>query len=116
MDCRECSCDPTLKARWGCEEPTQYAVWATEEDEFYSCPLLWVTQIISDWYEEYAYYQEFTGAAPDINTLTQSWLDAMHAYKSYSSEFIELMHANKNQGSTDTGLSVLRQSFASRGK
>lgn len=89
-------------------------VWATDEEEFYSCPLLWVSPAVVSWYEEYSYYKEFTGAAPCFHKLHPAWLDAMREYNEYYRFFYELVNP-KRGGSTDKGLSVLRESFKNRG-
>jgi len=43
VNCSTCQIDPNLRGSLGCEEPTQVAVWADEENEFYSCPWKFVT-------------------------------------------------------------------------
>lgn len=115
MNCRACLDDPQCKKTWGCEEPTQNVVWELEEDVFYSCPMLWLTENIIHWYDDYAYYSKFTGAAPKIDELTPSWLDAMKYYDQ-KMEYYRSIKKPKSNDRTSQGLATLRHGFANRGK
>jgi len=115
MDCRACQSDPSLKKLWGCDEPTQDAVWATDEEEFYNCPLRWISEQIIDWYEEYSYYTEFPGAAPIFGNMIPGWTEALQYYKIQYKHFYDLINPSRGKDSTSRGLSILRQSHANRG-
>lgn len=112
FNCEACQHDPGLMEKWGCDKPTQDAVWETEEDQFYSCPLKWINTSLSNWYEEINYYKEF-GGAPKYEELNPAWLEALHYYNRQYRFFVELV-TPKSKGSTDQGLSVLRDSFRRR--
>ncbi len=71
-----------MKALSGCDEPTQEPVWEDGDgNRFYSCPLLFVPETVSHWYEEYAYAREF-GTMIDFMDRPARWLDAMRVYTS----------------------------------
>lgn len=90
MSCQDCQHDPELKIAWGCESPTQIAVWEDEEEdtEYYSCPFQFIPVSIMEWYQEYAYYKEFSGAAPRYWDQGEKWLDIASLYSKYYADFI----------------------------
>lgn len=110
MSCRECSLDPSLRQAWGCDSPSQYVVWEDDEDIFYSCPMLFVSEQSNDFFEEYAYYNTFTGAAPAIDDVVPGWIEAMAYYRTKLA-FYESQVNDRGSVKTDKGLSVLRDSF-----
>lgn len=63
MSCYDCQRDPGLKEAWGCDGPTQAAVWIDDEtdDEYYVCPARLLPENIIEWYNEYTYNKEFSG-------------------------------------------------------
>jgi len=73
--------EPGIKWLCGCEEPTQMAVWEDDDDEFYNCPLRFITDQTAEWYKEYAYYQDFPGAAPAYRQMPAKFLEAISYYK-----------------------------------
>jgi len=90
MSCSDCQRDPELKEAWGCESPTQIAVWADDEDgqEYYSCPFQFIPGHIIEWYQEYVYYKEFPGSAPSYWDQGEKWLDITAIYSNYYSQFL----------------------------
>lgn len=94
MDCQR---DPGQKEAWGCETPTQAAVWVDEEtdDEYYICPFRFVPQTIIEWYSEYAYYKNFEGTAPTYWDQGDKWIDITSIYSGYFNEMLELIHKQR---------------------
>lgn len=114
MSCSECQFVPELKEQRGCEKPTQQPVWEDEDDVYYSCPILWITQEIIDWYDEMAYSKEFGGAAytDQSNRFVEAWLF-------YNSEMGRFSKAKLDKGKEDKttdGLASLKSGFKARGK
>lgn len=106
LSCEACQSDPEARAALGCEEPAQTVVWETEEDQFYSCPLSFISPAVWNWYAEQAYYKEY-GSAPAYNEQSALWLDAWAIYSSYYSKFLQQAH-KKNEDGTSKSLDVLR--------
>jgi hypothetical protein len=108
INCSDCEDDPELKALYGCEEPTQVAVWEDEvENEFYNCPLRWLTEAVLDWYELYAYDMEFhKGLSYDRQS--NRYIEAWKVYRLFSSKF-SLMQSKRHNQSKD--LQVMAQEF-----
>jgi hypothetical protein len=75
-----------LKSLSGCEEPAQEPVWEYEGDVWYSCPILFVPEIVSAWYEEYAHDKEF-GCAVPFEQRPARWVEALNLYRSCLSEW-----------------------------
>lgn len=50
---------PELKEQWACEVPSRIAVWEDGENEFYSCPMRFVTSYVYEWYSEHAYCERY---------------------------------------------------------
>jgi len=90
-----CQCDLDMKTCWGCDEPAQQAVWRDlDEDDYYSCPVKFITEHVVAWYSEYAYYLEF-GSAPAYDKLPAKWHEALGVYKKALADYTE---ANKPRG------------------
>lgn len=78
MRCSLCQMDPGLKQAWGCEAPCEGPVWEHDGDLYFSCPVLWITTDVADWYRQYAYAKEFGGARYEDQS--QPWLEAYEEY------------------------------------
>lgn len=87
------------------------AVWTDGEFEYFSCPLNFIPPAVVDWYREYAYYQEFPGAAPPYTDRCMRFLEAMDHYKSYLVDWEK--QEPKKSGSGDA-LAQLRAAFEMR--
>lgn len=119
MSCTACQHDPALKEDWGCEEPTHSAVWVDEEDEneFFSCPILFIPSNVFGWYREYTYSKDFPGAALPYHLRSARWIDA---YEMYTSAYARFMReAQKNRSSagkeiSDDDKARLKRHFADR--
>jgi hypothetical protein len=108
-NCQYCQNDPGIKKELGCEEPKQVVVWETEDYDFYSCPLSFISPAHWEWYSEYAYNKEFM-KGPDYNGQSALWLEAWFYYISNYNNFVrERMKksANKQDKTTDA-LAALR--------
>jgi len=79
-----------MKDAWGCETPSQVACWEDDEFdiEYYNCPFLFVPSTIVEWFSEYNYYKEFSGAAPDYWQQTEKWVVVASIYNSYYNKFV----------------------------
>lgn len=96
---------------WGCDKPTQAAVWADDEDEFYTCPLRFLTDEVVVWYSEYSYNKELGGAKPYANQ-SKRFIDAMFLYNKYYNEYYrEVLKSKQSPSSTEAGLSKLKTAF-----
>ena len=110
MSCSECQSVPELREQRGCEVPTQQPVWEDGEDQYFSCPLLWITDEIIAWYDEVVYSKEFGGLPYDRQS--NRFVEAYLFYQSEMSRFTKEKSA-KDDKTTD-GLSQLRSGFKSR--
>ena len=104
-NCSACQDDPEARAALGCEEPTQTVVWETPDDQFFSCPVSFISPAIWDWYTEQAYYKEY-GAPVPYDKQSSLWLDAWSIYSSYYSKYLQ--ERNKREDRTTQGLSALQ--------
>lgn len=79
-----------MKIEWGCDRPTQHAVWQSiEEDLYFVCPIRCITEHVLAWYEEYAYFKEFNSSPGSFGSMPVKWLEAMSVYRSALSEYEE---------------------------
>ena len=85
FSCSRCHGDPSYKV--GCDAPAQAAVWADDEDEFYSCPWKFVHWTVMAWYDEYEYLARDPGTAPRFDQMPAAWLDAVDTYERYRQKF-----------------------------
>jgi hypothetical protein len=106
FSCQACESDPGVKESLGCEEPAQVVVWETEDDQFFSCPVSFISPAIWDWYSEQAYYKEY-GAAVPYDKQPALWLDAWSIYNQYYGQFMQAK-MKKSEDSTSKGLSALQ--------
>lgn len=94
-----CSCDPTIKKLWGCEKPTQHAVWEDcLDNKYYTCPIKFLTDNVIEWYNEYTYYKEF-GCLHEYTKLPATYVEAMSLYNNYIATYKlkELEEDNRKQ-------------------
>lgn len=115
FNCSACRNDPQLKEMWGCVEPSQSAVWVDEEtgDEYFSCPVKFITEEVYKWFDEYQFYKSFNTAL-DYWSLTERWLDAVAYYERKLIEYKMEINSKKNPDHTTKGLKVLKDSFNGR--
>ena len=79
FSCEHCAEVPALKEKRGCSKPSISPVWASDTTEYYSCPLLFASDVLYDWREQYAFGQKFGGLQYD--KLPSKWFDAWHSYE-----------------------------------
>jgi hypothetical protein len=81
------------------------AVWADGEDEYYySCPRLWITGALTDWYRGYTYDAEFGTALPypeQSNRYVEAWLIYKNALGRFQMEQAEKRMKPKKQDDLD---------------
>jgi hypothetical protein len=98
FDCRACQHNPAYKKEWGCIKPVEeQAVWIDDEtdQDFYSCPMLWVSQNITDWYSEYAYIRKHPHTAKEYKTINAKYAQASSVYESAYDFFHKLKNPPK---------------------
>jgi hypothetical protein len=65
-------------------------VWADdpsgEGNNYYTCPLKFVTNEICDWYREYQYVKEF-GTHIEYHEQSNRYIEAWEVYKNYRDKF-----------------------------
>ena len=69
FDCSQCG-------RLGCEEPTQLAVWDDGEDEFFNCPIRFISDEIYFWYDKYKH-----GTRLEYEELNCRYSEAVNYYE-----------------------------------
>ena len=107
MTCGACLGDPELPKAWGCEQPTQAAVWVDEEHEFYGCPIRFISQAASEWYVEYAYYREL-GGAPPFGDQDARFIEAIREYNAHYMRFSREKATRGQRDRTGETLATLR--------
>jgi hypothetical protein len=118
LDLNCISCSDRMKSKLSCVDISEEAVIIhSEMGEFYSCPVRWITNEVYDWYDEYSYYQCFTGAAPNYNDVSSQFWEATKLYRrTYDKSVIDQQNKKSSSGDTDSSLGKLKQSFNSRKK
>lgn len=94
MLCSECSKEE--KKIFGCEQPSQVAVWGIEDIMFYSCPLLFLNEEIVNWYQEYKMLKEGIVLPDKFLEKQAKWYEAVSVYSLYFQKFEGLKNKNKN--------------------
>jgi len=99
-----------MRREWGCEDRAPAAVWEDPElGEFFNCPLKFISETVVDWYEEYSYYQDFAGAAPEFFKQSAKFVDAARIYKAALNECAA--KAARKKGNKPDGLQILKERF-----
>lgn len=112
LSCHECQDAPEFREDQGCEIPSESVVWQDEDNEFYSCPIKWITEEITDWYQEVTYQQEF-GIAEPYHSQSNRFLEAWSFYRYHLSRFQKQQQEIKSDKSADA-LSSIRAGVKSR--
>jgi hypothetical protein len=75
-------CTPEQRIENGCEGG-ESVIWfdPITEDEYYVCPIRFVTNNIIEWYNEYSYNMDFPGTARKYGEQSNKFIDAAHIYK-----------------------------------
>lgn len=89
--------DESLKEAWGCEQPVEQPFWELDGDTYFSCPLLWVTEDVIEWYREYEYALAF-GGTPWVDQ-TYAWVKAFQWYTQASTRYASEERAKQSQHS-----------------
>ncbi len=97
--CEHCAEAPALKEKRGCLKPSIVPVWASDDKEYYSCPMLFANTALYDWRESYAFGQKFGGLQYD--KLPSKWFDAWHAYESAVSRMQAMSNQKQSSGIED---------------
>jgi hypothetical protein len=111
------NCDEHMKEHLHCNRDSDEIVF-TDDDlgEFCVCPLKFLTPQVYDFYDEYSYYQIFTGVAPNYNDKNNRFWEACKIYKrEYDQSSTRQMNKPKKSNS-DESLMKLRNNFAKKGK
>jgi len=80
FNCEECQHAPELKQAWGCDTPTESAVWEDGENEFYNCPLRFITKEALSWYQEHLYNEHYHTALP-YHMQSEGYVKALAYYQ-----------------------------------
>jgi hypothetical protein len=103
-----CQCDPQVKELWGCEKPTQHVVWRDlDENEYYVCPIRCIPEEVINWYDEYKFYQEFSGSLK-YHEIPAKWIEAKNTYNSYVNRYIEDQNSMNRKDNTAPLKSTVR--------
>jgi hypothetical protein len=79
FDCNECKKFPELRKQLSCDAPSQDAVWEDGENEFFNCPVRFISQAVSDWYNEHAYNDRYKSARM-YEKQAETYIEALDYY------------------------------------
>lgn len=114
ISCSDCQDAPWFRESQGCEEPTQTPVWEDGDDnEYYNCPIRWLTSDIAEWYQQYSYDIEFhCGLTYDQQSIR--YTEAWQIYKQHLNRFQREQAEKGKQDKTADGLESLQAGFKAR--
>jgi len=92
--------------------PSQVAVWEDEDDKFFTCPLRFITDEASSWFECYKYNLKFPGTAERFPVQSAKYIEAMYYFERKFRQFQTRYKAEDevNKRTTDA-LNTLRATF-----
>lgn len=109
---QQCSlCDDMMKDEYSCGKISDKLIYEEDDLKLYTCPLTYITQIVSDWYDEMSYYEMFNGTAPSYGNHSLRFYECAKAYKSTYNKHLYDEKDNKVEN-TDNELKKLKNNFA----
>lgn len=108
-------CDESRKLSLGCNDNLDRPIYNLDDNEFYCCPIRFITQQVYDWYDEYNYHQTFQGTAPGYNNNTKRYWDSVKLYKMYLNKYEELRDSKPDK-SNNEAFSNLKSGLIQRKK
>jgi hypothetical protein len=93
-------CDTFTQDSFSCGSLSEDVVYEDEEiGELNTCPIMYITKYINDFYDEYSYYETFTGTAPKYGEHNIRFWEACKLYKSTYNKYL---YDDKKTTETDT--------------
>ena len=89
FSCEKCNDSPYIKDSLGCEKPLKdAATWIGPDDEFYNCPIRFITDSTYDFIEKYDCRKFYTGNQYEKESA--KFLLAVRIFERYLSKFMEM--------------------------
>ena len=107
ISCQVCQDDPIAKDVWGCERPTQAAVWTNDGEEFYNCPIRFVPDNVWAWFSELTFAEQFHQIKP-YSEMPARWIEALHYLKNMMDRYTEQIQETKSRRKDRTGDGLAR--------
>jgi len=84
FSCEQCRSAPSalrrkIQRERGCTKPAKAAVWASDSNVYYSCPVKFAHPFLYEWLEQYRFGLKFHGLQYD--RLPAKWFEAWHHYE-----------------------------------
>jgi hypothetical protein len=95
INCSEC--EDNDKANLYCSGVSDNPIYKLDDEEFYSCPIKFINIRISQWFDEYNYYQTFPGTAPTYNKCSAIFWEMTKLYRYYLNHFEEKMREKQEE-------------------
>lgn len=90
MNCATCESAPYLKETFGCDTPTQNAAtWLDEGEEWFSCPVRFITASTMDFLREYDAYKDKFATAPVYGQMSAKFIEAKQVLDHYISKYTD---------------------------
>lgn len=97
----------------GCVNPSQIAVWEDYDgNQFFNCPLQFISDEAIRWYENFKYDSVFSGAVVNYKNQSAKYIAAVAYFNAAVHSY--LARSPQNSKRTSDSLSQLRISFQRR--
>jgi len=88
FSCDKCAEAPYIKDTLGCEVPLKFAaLWLSDEDEFYNCPIKFIMQSSRELIEKMDSYKNGLSTPPEFEKQSAKFLLGVRVYEGYLSKF-----------------------------
>ena len=92
FSCSKCKSAPYIKDTLGCDKPMETAAtWLGEEDEFYNCPIKFITENTGQFFEKYDSYKNGIATPPDYEKQSAKFFIALRTFEYYLDKFITML-------------------------
>lgn len=87
FSCDKCAEAPYIKDSLGCEKPLEIAAAWWEEDQFYNCPIKFITQNSYELIEKMDSYKNGLSTPPDFERHSAKFLLGVKTFENYLAKF-----------------------------
>lgn len=90
FSCGKCQAAPYIKDTLGCEEPTQTpAFWFEKDEEWFNCPLKFITEEVLDFLNEYDSLKTNLARPKEYGEQSSKFYEAVRVLENNISKFVK---------------------------
>lgn len=96
--CADCKEHPAQRTVWGCEGRQEPWIDPLTDDEYYACPIKFISDQAFEWYAEYAYINKYPSTALPYRSISFRYLEACREYEQCFKDFNTIANGGTVRG------------------